>query len=66
MTPQQLIERLDWEELRAQKEFCLKNVTGKTLRETMGIVHLIDALQDCAEENKLASAAEIFGENNET
>jgi len=62
VTPQQLIERLDWEELRAQKEFCLQSFT----RETMGIVHLIDALQDCAEENKLAPAAEIFGENNET
>jgi len=58
VTPQQLLKNLDWSELRLQKEFCIRSRT----REANGLVCLIDAIQDCAEENKLASATEIFGE----
>jgi hypothetical protein len=51
-----VVRKIDWELLRAQKSSLLWS--GNDLG--MGVVELIDALQDAAVEDGLATEAEVF------
>jgi len=53
-------DNINWEDLRKQKEFLL-NHGGD---EAMGLVHLIDNVQDNAVESGKWEKEEIFGEVN--
>lgn len=56
MTPTQLLRGIDWAELREQKLKLLTNPNSDD-----GLICLIDAIQDCALDNEIATEEEVFG-----
>lgn len=57
----EVISNMNWDLLREQKSFLWNNGS----KETLGLVHLIDAIQDAAVEDGIASKLEVFGELHE-
>ena len=58
MTPTQLLRGIDWAELREQK---LKLLRQDPDLHDDGLICLIDAIQDCAVDNDIATEEEVFG-----
>jgi hypothetical protein len=56
-----VISTTNWELLRNQKEWLLNNGSD----EAMGLVHFLDAIQDAAVEDGLATKLEVFGDLND-
>ena len=56
-----VISTTNWELLRNQKEWLLNNGSD----EAMGLAHYLDAIQDAAVEDGLATEFEVFGELND-
>lgn len=59
--------KLDFKNLRKQKEELLKTVeeleeSGKDSGNVMGVIHLIDYIQDYAVDESGVSEKEVFGE----
>ena len=54
---EKVLRRIDWEQLRAQKEWLV----SLNHEAADGLVHLLDALQDAAHDDQLAAAASIYG-----
>lgn len=52
-----VIRRIDWDKLRAQKQWLIR----MHLPQADGLVHLLDALQDAAHDDQLATESQIFG-----
>lgn len=57
----EVISNMNWDLLRKQKSFLWNNGSDAAL----GLVHLIDAIQDAAVEDGFASKLEVFGELHE-
>lgn len=58
---------IDWEILRRQKATlvhlaCTDVFNQQTQQDIMGVVHLLDAIQDCAVDTKEATINEVFGD----
>lgn len=64
---QDTIKRVNWKLLRKQKDYCLNEAANN--REVAqiyeGVVALIDALQDAAYKDGVATESEIFGKYKE-
>ena len=68
MKPKALISKIDWKLLREQKEYCINEADNNTEVAHIydGLINLLDALQDCAVDNKIVSPIEVFGVSDET
>jgi hypothetical protein len=53
-----VISNTNWELLRNQKEWLLNQGSD----EAIGLAHYLDAIQDAAVEDGLATKLEVFGE----
>ena len=53
-----VISNTNWELLRKQKEWLLNNGSDEAMR----LAHYLDAIQDAAVEDGLATKLEVFGE----
>jgi hypothetical protein len=58
---EQVISNTNWELLRNQKVFLWNHGSD----EAMGLAHYLDAIQDAAVEDGLATKLEVFGELND-
>lgn len=56
-----VISNTNWELLRNQKEWLWNHGSD----EAMGLAHYLDAIQDAAVEDELATKLEVFGELND-
>jgi len=57
-----LMKDTNWDLLRTQKEWLLNNGDN----EAMGLVHLLDAIQDAVVAEGIVSEEEVFGTVGET
>ena len=59
-----VVKHMDWPLLRAQKAYCASEAARHNDARQMfdGLAHLIDAMQDAAVRDHIASAEEVFGE----
>jgi len=57
-----LMKDINWDLLRTQKEWLLNNGDN----EAMGLVHLLDAIQDAVVAEGIVSEEEVFGTVGET
>jgi hypothetical protein len=53
-----VISKTNWELLRNQKEWLWNQESDKAI----GLVHFLDAIQDAAVEDGIATELEVFGE----
>jgi hypothetical protein len=53
-----VISKTNWELLRNQKEWLWNQESD----EAIGLVHFLDAIQDAAVEDGIATELEVFGE----
>ena len=62
-----LIKRIDWPLLREQKEYCTNEAANNAdaARIYDGLLNLLDAIQDAAVKDGLASEVEVFGPEDE-
>jgi len=65
---EELLRRMDWPLLREQKAYCLNEAQNSNglFHIYDGLVHLIDALQDAAVDDGIATIEEVFGELDES
>lgn len=59
-----IIDNMDWVLLRQQKAHLIaeaQKAGGESGELFMGVIHLIDAIQDGAVSNQLANEQEVFG-----
>jgi len=58
------IKNINWKLLREQKEYCINEANNNQEATNIydGLIHLIDALQDAAVNDGLATENEVFGE----
>jgi len=66
MTPhnvEDVVQRIDWAFLREQKDYCLNESANNAEvgHIYMGLVHLLDSLQDAAFADGLGNEQKIFG-----
>ncbi len=54
-----VVKSINWSLLRRQKAWLLREAQLRN-EEASGLLHLIDAIQDAAVSDKLASEAEVF------
>lgn len=64
MSIRNVIEQIDWKLLREQKEYCINeaNNNHEVGHIYDGLVNLIDAIQDAAINDGLATETQVFGE----
>lgn len=64
MSIRNVIEQVDWKLLRDQKLYCLNewNNNPEACDIYSGLVNMIDAIQDAAIADGLATETEVFGE----
>lgn len=67
MRPQALFVKLNWALLREQKEYCINEANNRPEVAHIydGLINLLDALQDCAVDEKLVPEIKVFGEPHE-
>jgi hypothetical protein len=60
----EVVQRIDWALLREQKDYCLNEAANNAEvgHIYMGIVHLMDCLQDAAAADNPHLESQIFGE----
>ncbi len=61
----EVLQHIDWTLLREQKDYCLNEAANNAEvgHLYMGIVHLMDSLQDAAFADGLGTEQQIFGED---
>lgn len=65
MSIEQVVRSIDWTLLREQKEWLMNVLQPNSSDQDMvdGILQLFDSIQDVAVSDGLASAVEVFGED---
>ena len=60
-----VLRHMNWPLLREQKDYCLNEAMNSNEVDHIydGIVHLIDAIQDAAILDGIATEEEVFGES---
>ena len=58
-----VVSKIDWELLMEQKDYAINEAANNRECEEiyLGIVHLIDAIQDAAVADGIATDAQVFG-----
>ena len=65
---EKVIRNIDWDKLKTQKEFLLHAITKETgmAHDSLnGIIHLLDAIQDCAVDYLGIEEAKVFNLSND-